>query len=142
MTDAAPVTLGRANLISAFTMLATVMVGLDSTIANVALPHMQATVSASQDEISWVITSYVVSSAIAASLTGFLVDRIGRTRLYVISLSGFTIASILCGSAESLGMLVASRTLQGLCGATMIPLSQAVVMTTYPTERQAPAMAV
>src|SRR5450631_3514357 len=88
-------------------MLATIMQTLDSTIANVALPHMQGTLSASQDEITWVLTSYIVAAAIATPLTGWLSDRLSTKRLLVISIGGFTIASAFCGLSESLAQIVA-----------------------------------
>src|ERR1700712_5741811 len=95
-------------------MLATVMNSLDTTIANVALPHMQGSVSASQDQITWVLTSYIVASAIATPLTGWMVDKIGRKRLFLIAIAGFTVASMLCGMAENLAEIVVFRLFQGL----------------------------
>jgi DHA2 family multidrug resistance protein len=94
-------------------MLATLIQTLDSTIANVALPHMQGTLSASQDEITWVLTSYIVAAAIATPLTGWLSDQLGVKRLLAISIGGFTVASALCGMADSLTQIVAARLLQG-----------------------------
>ena len=104
-------------------MLATLIQTLDSTIANVALPHMQGTLSASQDEITWVLTSYIVAAAIATPLTGWLSDRLSTKRLLIISIAGFTVASALCGLSESLAQIVASRLLQGIFGASLVPLS-------------------
>ena len=86
-------------IITICTIMATLMQSLDSTIANVALPYMQGTMSASQEEINWVLTSYIVAAAIMTAPTGFLASRFGRTRLYVVAVAGFTIASALCGLA-------------------------------------------
>src|SRR6201995_1815505 len=93
-------------VITVCTVMATLMQSLDSTIANVALPYMQGTMSASEDEINWVLTSYIVAAAIMTAPTGFLAARFGRTRLFVTSVTGFTFASILCGMAQSLGEVV------------------------------------
>ena len=108
-------------------MLATLMQTLDSTIANVALPHMQGTLSASQDEITWVLTSYIVAAAIATPLTGWLSDRLSVKRLLMFAVTGFTIASALCGLSETLTQIVASRLLQGIFGASLVPLSQSIL---------------
>jgi len=123
-------------------MLATLMQTLDSTIANVALPHMQGSLSASQDEISWVLTSYIVAAAIATPLTGWLVGRYGATRLLCMSITGFTIASMLCGISNSLLAIVASRLLQGVFGASLVPLSQSTLLNINPREKQPQAMAI
>lgn len=109
------------------TVLATLMQSLDSTIANVALPYMQGSMSASQEEINWVLTSYIVAAAIMTAPTGFLAARFGRTRLFVTAITGFTVASILCGMAQSLDQIVIFRVLQGMFGASLVPLSQAVM---------------
>jgi len=131
----------RRGLITASIMLATVMNSLDTTIANVALPHMAGSVSASADQITWVLTSYIVAAAIMTPMTGWLAGRIGRKKVFMISILGFTAASALCGAAQSLGQIVGFRLLQGLFGAALIPLSQAVLMDIYPAEQQGPAMA-
>ena len=123
-------------------MLATVMNSLDTTIANVALPHIQGSVSASQDQITWVLTSYIVAAAIMTPLTGWLADRIGRKRLFLISIAGFTVASMLCGIATSLAEIVVFRLLQGVFGAALIPLSQAVLLDINPPEKHGQAMAI
>ncbi|MCI3134806.1 DHA2 family efflux MFS transporter permease subunit [Phenylobacterium aquaticum] len=140
MTDAQD----RANRwpITISIMLATVMNSLDSTIANVALPHIQGSVQASQDQITWVLTSYIVASAIMIPMTGWLADRIGRKRLFLISIGGFTVASMLCGAATSLPEIVGFRLLQGLFGAALIPLSQAVLLDINPPEKHGQAMAI
>ena len=119
-------------------MLATVMNSLDTTIANVALPHMQGSVSASQDQITWVLTSYIVAAAIMTPLSGWLADRFGRKRMFLISIAGFTVASMLCGIATSLAEIVLFRLLQGVFGAALIPLSQAVLLDINPPEQHRP----
>ncbi|MDR2853589.1 MAG: DHA2 family efflux MFS transporter permease subunit [Burkholderiaceae bacterium] len=122
-------------------MLATIMQALDTTIANVALPHMQGSLQASQDQIMWVLTSYIVSSAIALPLTGWLCGHWGRRRVFLYSVIGFTIASALCGLAESLPQIVMARLLQGVFGAALVPLSQAVLLDINPAEKIGQAMA-
>jgi len=123
-------------------MLATVMNSLDTTIANVALPHMAGSVSASEDQIAWVLTSYIVAAAIMTPLTGWLSIRIGRKVTFLVSIAGFTMASMLCGMAHSLGEIVVFRLLQGVCGAALIPLSQAVVLDLYPPSQVGQVMAI
>ena len=123
-------------------MLATVMNSLDTTIANVALPHIQGSVSASQDQITWVLTSYIVAATIMTPMTGWLSGRIGRKQLLLISIAGFTVASALCGMAQSLAQIVGFRLLQGLFGAALIPLSQAVLLDIWPKEQHGQAMAI
>ena len=128
-------------IITVSVMLATVMNSLDTTIANVALPNMQGSVSASSDQITWVLTSYIVAAAIMTPMTGWLAGRFGRKTVFMVSIVGFTLASALCGAATTLGQIVAFRLLQGLFGAALIPLSQAVLMDIYPPEEQGSAMA-
>jgi DHA2 family multidrug resistance protein len=123
-------------------MLATVMTSLDTTIANVALPHMAGSVSASQDQITWVLTSYIIAAAIMTPLSGWLSTRIGRKLMFLISIAGFTVASMLCGVAHSLAEIVIFRLLQGLFGAALIPLSQAVVLDIYPPSQVGQVMAI
>jgi DHA2 family multidrug resistance protein len=118
-------------------MLATLMNTLDSTIANVALPHIQGSVSAAQDQITWVLTSYIIAAGMMTPLSGWLAQQIGRKRMFLISIFGFTIASMLCGVATSLPEMVVFRLLQGMAGAAMIPLSQSVMLDLYP-QRQIP----
>lgn len=113
-------------------MLATLMNTLDSTIANVALPHMQGSVSAAQDQIVWVLTSYIIATAIMTPLSGWLSQKIGRKTMFLASIAGFTAASILCGIATSLPELVIFRLLQGIAGASLMPLSQATMLDIYP----------
>jgi DHA2 family multidrug resistance protein len=123
-------------------MLATIMQTLDSTIANVALPHMQGSLAASQDQIAWVLTAYIVAAGIATPLTGWLVDRFGEKNIFLASIGGFTVASVLCGISNSLAEIVAARLLQGVFGAALVPLSQVVLMDINPKEKQGPAMAI
>src|SRR6267142_3995519 len=122
-------------------MLATVMQALDTTIANVALPYMQGSLSATVDQINWVLTSYIVAAAIATPVTGFLEARLGRKRLFLIAVAGFTAASVLCGIAVTLPEMVLFRLVQGLFGASLVPLSQAVLLDSYPNEKHGQAMA-
>lgn len=122
-------------------MLATLMQSLDTTIANVALPHMQGSLSASQDQVDWVLTSYIVAAAIGTPLTGFLTGRFGLKRLFLVSVAGFTVASMLCGMAQSVTQIVIFRVLQGLFGAALVPLSQTVLLNINPPARQGSAMA-
>lgn len=132
---------GKRVFITLSVMLATIMQALDTTIANVALPHMKGTMSATQDQISWVLTSYIVASAIAMPLTGFVAARIGRKRLFLYSVVGFTLTSVMCGAAQSLEQMILFRLLQGIFGASLVPLSQSVLLDTYPTEQHGSAMA-
>jgi MFS transporter, DHA2 family, multidrug resistance protein len=120
---------------------ATIMQALDTTIANIALPYIQGSVSASQDQINWVLTAYIVAAAIMTPPTGFLAGRFGRRRLFLVSVAGFTVASMLCGMAQSLVEIVLFRVLQGMFGAALVPLSQSVLLDIYPKERQGSAMA-
>lgn len=140
--EAAATTPLQRALITGSVMLATIMQAVDTTIANVALPHMQGSMSATQDQISWVLTSYIVAAAIMTPPTGVLAARFGRKRLFVIGVTGFTIASMLCGGATSLGEIVTFRLLQGAFGASLVPLSQAVLLDTYPREKHGSAMAI
>jgi MFS transporter, DHA2 family, multidrug resistance protein len=122
-------------------ILATLMQSLDTTIANIALPYIQGSVSASQDQINWVLTSYIVAAAIMTPPTGFLAGRFGRKRLFLVAVAGFTIASMLCGMAQSLVQIVLFRILQGAFGAALVPLSQSVLIDINPQERRGSAMA-
>jgi DHA2 family multidrug resistance protein len=123
-------------------MLATIMQTLDSTIANVALPHMQGSLSASQDQITWVLTSYIVAAAIATPLSGWLCDRYSVRNVFLTSIFGFTVASALCGISVTLGEIVGARLLQGVFGAALVPLSQAILLDINPREKQGSAMAI
>jgi DHA2 family multidrug resistance protein len=128
-------------LSSASVMLGAFLYSMDWSIAAVALPHMQGTFSATQDQISWVITSYIVTSAIVMPTGGWLSTRFGRKRVFVWAVAGFTAASVLCGAANSLTTEVLARILQGMSGAFLIPLSQAITLDTYPPEQHGKAMA-
>ena len=129
------------RMITASVMAATVMTALDATIANVALPHMRGSVGASQEEITWALTSFIVASAITIPLTGWLANRFGRKRVMLLSVLAFTAASALCGVANSITELVAFRIIQGMGGAALIPLSQAILLDINPPERHGQAMA-
>jgi MFS transporter, DHA2 family, multidrug resistance protein len=142
VTPDVPAPVANRGWITASIMLATFMQGVDTTIANVALPHMQGSMSASQDQIAWVVTSYIVAAAIMTPLTGWLAGRFGIKYVFLISVAGFTVASALCGAAESLAQIVLYRLLQGVCGAALVPLSQAVLLQINPPDRHARAMAV
>src|SRR5919206_4358432 len=122
-------------------MLATIMQALDTTIANVALPYMMGSLSATLDQINWVLTSYIVAAAIMTPMTGFLAARFGRKRLFLAAVAGFTFASVLCGMAGSLEQMVLFRLLQGVFGAPLVPMSQSVLLDSYPKERHGSAMA-
>ena len=130
------------GMITISIMLATIMQALDTTIANVALPHMQGALQSSQDQISWVLTSYIVAAAIATPLTGWLCSAFGRRRVFLIAVAGFTVASALCGMADNILEIVAARLLQGLFGAALVPLSQAVLLDINPKEKIGQAMAI
>jgi DHA2 family multidrug resistance protein len=123
-------------------MLATIIQALDGTIANVALPHMQGSLSASQDQITWVLTSFIVAAAIATPLNGWLVDRFGLKNVFLVSVAGFTAASVLCGISATLTEIVVARMLQGVFGAALVPLSQSVLLDINPREKHGSAMAV
>jgi DHA2 family multidrug resistance protein len=129
------------GLITVCVMLATIMQALDTTIANVALPYMMGSLSATLDQINWVLTSYIVAAAIMTPVTGFLTARFGRKRVFLTTVVGFTAASVLCGMAGSLEQMVLFRLLQGVFGAPLVPLSQSVLLDSYPKERHGSAMA-
>jgi DHA2 family multidrug resistance protein len=129
-------------LLGASVMLCTMMTAIDTTIANVALPHMMGSVSASADQITWVLTSYIVAGAIATPLTGWLEGRFGRRNVFLAAVAGFTLASMLCGVANSLVEIVLFRILQGVLGAPLSPLSQAQLLDMNPPERHGQAMAI
>lgn len=130
------------GLITVAVMLATIMQVLDTTIANVALPTMTGDLGASQDTINWVLTSYIVAAAIMTPVTGWLSDRIGRRELFLVSIVGFTVLSMLCGLAWNLSSMVGFRLLQGVFGAAIVPLSQTILLDINPKERQGSAMAI
>ncbi len=130
------------TMITLTVMLAAIMTMLDSTIANVALPHMAGSMSASPEQINWVLTSYIIAAAIMTPVTGWFAGRLGVKRMFLIAIIGFTVASSLCGAAQSLAQIVLFRVLQGMFGAGMMPLSQAVMLDTYPLKERGQAMAI
>src|SRR5271167_766184 len=117
----APAPAANRTMITVSIMIATTMTQLDTTIANVALPHMAGSVSASADQISWVLTSYIIAAAIMTPTTSWLAGRFGRKRVFLVSIIGFTIASAMCGAAQNLEQIVLFRVLQGAFGAAMAP---------------------
>jgi len=123
-------------------MAATIMQVLDTTIINVALPNMSGQLDATPDNIGWVLTSYLIASAIVMPLTGYITDRIGQKRFLLISIAGFVAASALCGMAGSLFQMVLFRFLQGVFGASLVPLSQAIMLQIFPGEQRGKAMAI
>jgi MFS transporter, DHA2 family, multidrug resistance protein len=136
-----PLPTGVRLIVTVGVMMAVLLQVLDTTIANVALPHMQASLSATQDSINWVLTSYIVASAIALPISGWLADKVGRKRLLLISVVMFTIASVLCATATSLGEMVLFRAFQGVGGAFIVPLAQATLFDINPREKHGQAMA-
>jgi DHA2 family multidrug resistance protein len=132
----------RRWLIIATIMMVAMLEVLDSTIVNVALPAMMSSLGANQNQITWVLTSYVVASAIMLPLTGFLSNRLGQKELLLINISGFLVSSVLCGAAHSLPEMVLFRVMQGMFGAALIPLSQAILRNTFPLAEQGKAMAI
>ena len=130
------------GMITISIMLANIMQGVDNTILNVALPHVQGSLSASLDQVAWALTSYIVCAAIMMPLTGWLAGRFGIKYIFLVSVIGFTLASALCGAATNLGELVFFRALQGVAGAGLVPLSQAILLQINPPERHGHAMAV
>jgi DHA2 family multidrug resistance protein len=132
----------RRILITVCTMTATVMQALDTTIANVALPYMQGSLSASLDQINWVLTSYIVAAAIMTAPIGWLSDRFGRKKLFAICVGGFTVASLLCALAQNIEQIVLFRLMQGMAGAALVPLSQSVLLDAYSAEERGQAMAI
>lgn len=132
----------RRNMVTICAMTATIMQALDTTIANVALPYMQGSLSASQDQVNWVLTSYIVAAAIMTAPVGWIANRFGRKRIFIICSAGFTVASVLCGLAQDINQMVAFRLLQGVFGAALVPLSQAVMLDSYALHERAKAMAI
>jgi MFS transporter, DHA2 family, multidrug resistance protein len=139
---ASSITGTRRSLITVSLMMSSIMQVLDNTIANVALPHIQGSLSATQDQMAWVLTSYIVAAAITTPLAGWLASRFGRKRVVLFSIAGFTLASMTCGLAQSLPQMVVARLAQGACGAALVPMSQAVMLDINPPENHAKAMSV
>jgi DHA2 family multidrug resistance protein len=129
-------------LVTVCAMTATIMQALDTTIANVALPYMQGSLSASLDQINWVLTSYIVAAAIMTAPIGWLADRFGRKKLFIVCVAGFTFASLLCALAQNIEQIVLFRMLQGMAGAALVPLSQSVLLDAYTPEERGSAMAI
>ena len=129
------------GMITLCIICATLLQSLDQTIANVALPYMQGSFSASYDEITWVLTSYITAAAIMTAPVGWLASRFGRKPLFVTCVIGFTVASMLCGAAQTLEQIVVFRLLQGMFSAALVPLSQAIMLDIYPPEQRGLAMA-
>jgi MFS transporter, DHA2 family, multidrug resistance protein len=132
----------RRNMVTICAMTATIMQALDTTIANVALPYMQGSLSASQDQINWVLTSYIVAAAIMTAPVGWIANRFGRKRIFVVCSAGFTVASVMCGVAQDINQMVLFRLLQGVFGAALVPLSQAVMLDSYALHERAKAMSI
>ena len=128
-------------LITMAVMLATFMEVLDTTIAAVALPHIAGSLSASTDEATWVLTSYLISNAIVLPASGWLARYFGRKRFLIFCIVAFTAASFVCGVAESLGMLILARVLQGAGGGALQPVSQAILLESFPPQKRGMAMA-
>src|SRR5881227_1926446 len=128
-------------LIAIAVMMATFMEVLDTSVANVSLPHIAGSLSVTTDEATWVLTSYLVANAIVLPLTGWLSSRFGRRRILLMSVGGFTLFSFLCGIAPNLPLLIIFRVFQGATGGGLQPLSQAILMEAFPPEKRAKAMA-
>ncbi|MGN6156300.1 MAG: DHA2 family efflux MFS transporter permease subunit [Sphingomicrobium sp.] len=141
LTAVHPLPTGQRLIVTVGVMTAVLLQVLDTTIANVALPHMQASLGATQESINWVLTSYIIASAIALPMSGWLADRIGRKRLLLISVVGFTVASTLCAMATSLVEMVGFRAIQGVSGAFIVPLAQATLFDINPRDKHGQAMA-
>lgn len=142
MTGQPTLVVKSRGVVTVCLMIATLMQALDSTIANVALPYMQGSLSSSYDEVTWVLTSYVVMAAIMTAPVGWMATRYGRKNLFIVCVIGFTITSMMCGVAQNLVEMVADRLLQGAFGAALVPLSQSTMMDIYPPEKRGMAMSV
>ncbi len=141
-SPAEPMTPSVRAMLTVCVMMATVMQALDTTIANVALPYMQGSLSTTQDQVNWVLTSYIVAAAIMTSPLGWMAARFGRKKLFIVCSAGFTVASMLCGIAQGIEQMVAFRLLQGVFGAALVPISQAVMLDAYPPAKRGSAMAI
>ncbi|MBK1649935.1 MFS transporter [Rhabdochromatium marinum] len=137
-----PLPTSRRILPAASVMLTTVMAIMDMTIVNVTLPHMMGALGATADQVTWVLTAYIVAEAVTIPLTGWLAARFGRRRVMLFGIAGFVIASAACGLSESLSQMVVFRLIQGVAGAPLIPLSQGVLVTLFPQEQRGKAMAI
>ncbi|MGK2922413.1 MAG: DHA2 family efflux MFS transporter permease subunit, partial [Methyloceanibacter sp.] len=123
-------------------VLTAVLEVLDITIVNVAIPHMLGAFSATPDQITWILTSYIVAAAVVMPLTGYLSNWLGRRRLLLLSITGFTISSVLCGLSWNLESIVFFRLAQGVFGAPLVPLSQAILLDAFPREKHGQALAI
>jgi MFS transporter, DHA2 family, multidrug resistance protein len=130
----------NAVMITVATMLATMMQAVDTSVANVALPHMQGSFSAGVDEITWVLTSYLVANAVIIPMTGWLGNFFGRRRLFILCLGIFTLASVGSGAATTLGFCIAMRVLQGFSGGIIVPMSQSILLEAFPAEKRGKAL--
>src|SRR5579859_6766395 len=139
MQDARPAV--NPWIIAIAVMIGTFMEVLDTTVVNVSLPQIAGSLSATPDEATWVLTSYLVANAIVLPLTGWLASRFGRRRILLISVSGFTLFSFLCGLAPNLPALIIFRIFQGATGGGLQPLSQAILLESFPPEKRGKAMA-
>ena len=128
-------------IVAVSVMFATFMEVLDTTVVNVSLPHIAGSLSVTIDEATWALTSYLVANAIILPMTGWLANQFGRKRLLLMAVTGFTASSFLCGLAPSLGFLIIFRIIQGACGGGLQPLSQAVLLESFPPEKRGQAMA-
>lgn len=135
-----PFTRGQRILITVPVLIASILHSLAMTTAYIALPNMKGNLSATPDQAGWIITSFLVANAIAVAATGWFSVRFGRRRVFTIAIAGFTLTSLLCASADSLGQLVIYRILQGILSAPILPISQAIMLDTYPRERHSFAM--
>jgi DHA2 family multidrug resistance protein len=131
----------RRRIVSSAIILSTVLQIIDGTITNVALPHMQAALGATRETVTWVLTSYIVATAVVTPVSGWVADRVGLKRVFLFSILGFVAASVLCGLATNLEAMVAFRLLQGASGAFLIPLGQTALLGIYPKERHSQAIA-
>ena len=123
-------------------MAGTLMQALDTTIANVALPHMQGSLQASRDQITWVLTSYIIAAAIMTAPVGWIASRFGKRNFILVALGGFTVTSMLCGAAQTLDQMILFRLLQGAFGAALSPLSQSIMLDLYPPQKRGNIMAI
>lgn len=128
-------------LLTASVVLATVLQVLDTTIANVALPHMQTSLGANRETVTWVLTSYILAAAVATPITGWLADRFGKRPLFLVAIAGFIVASMLCGAAANLTQMVLFRAAQGVMGAFIAPLAQTIMLDIHPKEKHGKVMA-
>ncbi|HWY15194.1 MAG TPA: DHA2 family efflux MFS transporter permease subunit [Rhizomicrobium sp.] len=142
LTHEAYTTKLELRIVMLCSMAGTLMQALDSTIANVALPYMQGSLSASRDQITWVLTSYIVAAAIMTAPVGWIAARFGRKNFAIVSLTGFTVASMMCGAAQTLDQMIIFRLVQGAFGAALAPLSQSIMLDLYPASKRGTVMAI